>query len=141
MESISLEKDVKLILFSHNISPTVLKNLYTAGFLMKTRYFIKTSYKQKVKTFFLSTPVSLNVKWVPRLRNPHNPANIYLLKWKYQNNVWNLLKVNNKNIKTNSLMSFWCLYCYLSTYFISFSSFSVVQLEQLNIRWKITMKS
>ena len=28
-------------------------------------------------------------------------------QWKYQNNVWNLLKVNSKNTKTTSMLSFW----------------------------------
>ena len=32
---------------------------------METRHFIKTLRKQKVKTFFLSTLIALNVKWVP----------------------------------------------------------------------------
>ena len=30
---------------------------------------------------------------------------------KNQDNVWNLLKVNNKDTTTTSLTSFWCLYC------------------------------
>ena len=32
-------------------------------------------------------------------------------QWKHQNNVWNMFKVNNKDTKTTSLTSFWCLYC------------------------------
>ena len=36
-------------------------------FLLETRHFIKTLCKQKVKTFFLSTLIALNPKWVPRL--------------------------------------------------------------------------
>ena len=36
-------------------------------FLTETRHFIKTLCKQKVKTFFLSTLIALNPKWVPRL--------------------------------------------------------------------------
>ena len=32
-------------------------------------------------------------------------------QWKHQNNVGNLFKVNNKDTRTASLMSFWCLYC------------------------------
>ena len=28
---------------------------------------------------------------------------------KYQNNVWNLFKVNNKDIRMTSITSFWCL--------------------------------
>ena len=34
---------------------------------MKTRHFIKTIIKQRVKTFFLNTLIALNVKWVPQL--------------------------------------------------------------------------
>ena len=34
---------------------------------METQHFIKTLCKQKVKTFFLSTLIVLNVKWVPGL--------------------------------------------------------------------------
>ena len=34
---------------------------------METRHFIKTLCKQKVKTFYLSTLIALNPKWVPRL--------------------------------------------------------------------------
>ena len=32
-------------------------------------------------------------------------------QWKHQNNMWNLFKVNNKDTKTTSVTSFWCLYC------------------------------
>ena len=35
------------------------------------------------------------------------------LQWKHQNNMWNLVKVNNKDSKTTSLTSFGCLYCWL----------------------------
>ena len=31
--------------------------------------------------------------------------------WQYKNNVWNLFKVNNKDTRTMSMTSFWCLYC------------------------------
>ena len=36
------------------------------------------------------------------------PVGIYLLKV----NVWNTLKVNNRNVRMKSLTSSWCLYCY-----------------------------
>ena len=36
-------------------------------FLMETRHFIKNLCKQKVRVFFLSTLIAINVKWVPRL--------------------------------------------------------------------------
>ena len=44
---------------------------------METRHFIKTLCKQKFKTFFLSTLIALNPKWVPRLNNTNfNKTNI-----------------------------------------------------------------
>ena len=36
-------------------------------------------------------------------------------QWKHQNNEWNVFKVNNKDTRTTSLTSFWCLYCWLWT--------------------------
>ena len=30
--------------------------------------------------------------------------------WKSHNNMWNLFKVNNRDTKTMSMISFWCLY-------------------------------
>ena len=44
------------------------------------------------------------------------PANIELFKVKNRNcrkKVWNMFKVNNKDTKTTSTTSFWCLYCWL----------------------------
>ena len=32
-------------------------------------------------------------------------------QWKHQNNVWNLFKVDNRDIRTTSVTSFWCLCC------------------------------
>ena len=45
--------------------------------------------------------------------------------------VWNVLKVNNIGTKTKLLTSFWCLYCWLWTYF---TPFLVLLLLTLN-RW------
>ena len=45
---------------------------------------------------------------------------------KHQNNAWNLFKVKNKDTRTKSLASFWCLYCKLWTYFTPFSSVYIV---------------
>ena len=42
------------------------------------------------------------------------PANIYLFKGINRNTrkkVWNIFKVNNKNTRTMSMMSFWYFYC------------------------------
>ena len=36
---------------------------------METQHFIKTLHKQKIKTFFLSTLIALNVKWIPRFKD------------------------------------------------------------------------
>ena len=58
------------------------------------------------------------LKWLSRIRLIFT-LNAYLLswhlfvqhqQWKHQENVWNLLKVNNKDTRMTSLM---CLYCSL----------------------------
>ena len=49
--------------------------------------------------------------------------------------VWNMFKVNIKNTRTKSLTSFWCFYCWLGTYFKSFSSVSIIDFEQVNVSW------
>ena len=46
-----------------------------------------------------------------------------------------MLEVNHKNTRTTSLTSFWCFYCKLWTYFIPFSSVSIVNFEQINVSW------
>ena len=72
IENISLENEVKRILFSRNISSTLLE-VYICrtidDFLMETRNFITTLSKQNVKAFFSYTLIALNVKWVPRLKD------------------------------------------------------------------------
>ena len=52
---------------------------------------------------------------------------------KYQNNMWNLFKVNNKDSRTTSLTSFYCLYCW--TDFIHCSGVSGVDFKQVNTGW------
>ena len=47
-----------------------------------------------------------------------------------------MFKVNNKDTRTTSSTSFWCLYCYLWTYFTTCSSVSIVNFEQVNAGWK-----
>ena len=42
------------------------------------------------------------------------------------------VKVNNKDIRTTSMTSFWCLYCYLLTDFTHCSSVSIADFGQLN---------
>ena len=48
---------------------------------------------------------------------------------KHLKNVWNMFKVDNKNSRSNSSMSLWCHYFWLWTYFVSFSSVSIIGFE------------
>ena len=59
--------------------------------LIETRHFIKTLFKQKVKTFFLSALLALNVKWVPPLKD-------YTFFF-YKKNFYK--KMSLKNLKTS----------------------------------------
>ena len=45
-----------------------------------------------------------------------------------------MFKINNKNTRMTST-SFWCLYCYRWTNFISFYGVSIVDSEQVNLSW------
>ena len=51
--------------------------------------------------------------------------------------AWNMFKVNKKDSRATLLMSLWCLYCYLWTYFIPLSNASIVEFEQVIICWVI----
>ena len=44
-----------------------------------------------------------------------------------------MIKVNNKNTRTMSMMLFWVFL--LSTYFTSFPCVSIVEFEQVNASW------
>ena len=46
-----------------------------------------------------------------------------------------MFKVKNKDTRTTSMVSFWCLYCSLWTYFTPRSSVSTVNFEQVNAEW------
>ena len=48
--------------------------------------------------------------------------------------VVNMFKVNNKDTRTTPLPSFWCLYCWLWTYFTP-CSVSIFNFEQVNADW------
>ena len=50
--------------------------------------------------------------------------------------MWNMFKVNHKDIKTTSITSFWCLYCLLCTYFTPFSVDSIVDFRHVFISWE-----
>ena len=49
-----------------------------------------------------------------------------------------MFRVNNKDTRTTSLASFWCLCCLLWTYFTPCSSVSIVNFEQVNADWEAT---
>ena len=46
-----------------------------------------------------------------------------------------MFRVNNKDTRTMSITSFWCLHCKLSTYSTTFSSVSSVDFELVNACW------
>ena len=51
---------------------------------------------------------------------------------KYENNVWNLSKIDNENTRLTSVTSFWCFYCQLWTYFTYCPDVYIVNFEQAN---------
>ena len=63
--------------------------------------------------------------------NPSRHLLIQSQQRKYQNNVWNLFNVNNKDIRTTSLTSFWCLYWYLEEISHNCSGVFIVDTEQV----------
>ena len=48
-----------------------------------------------------------------------------------------MFQVNNKDTRTMPLASFWCLYCYLGTYFTPCSSVSIVNCEYEIADWDL----
>ena len=63
--------------------------------------------------------------------NPSRHLLIQSQQRKHQNNVWNLFNVNNKDIRTTSLTSFWCLYWYLEEISHNCSGVFIVDTEQV----------
>ena len=77
-------------------------------------------------------------------KKPLIPASIYMFKVikknyqeKQQINLWNMLKINNKDTRFMLLVSIWCLYWSLWTYFTHFFSVSIVNFGQVNSVWKL----
>ena len=73
--------------------------------------------KMELFTFYLLFTCYLLIIWERvylQLRIQFSIPNRHLLaqtqQWKHQNNLWNLIKVKNKNTKSTPLTSFWCLY-------------------------------
>ena len=50
-------------------------------------------------------------------------------QWKHQKNMWDLFQGNKKDLRTTSLMLFWCLYCSLWTDSTHCFAISVVEFE------------
>ena len=51
-----------------------------------------------------------------------------------------MFKVNNKNTRATSMMSFWCLYCKLWTYFITCSIVFITNFEQVDADWESSLR-
>ena len=72
------------------------------------------------------------------------PAGIYLLKVNSKNTSTRYeicskltFKVHNKDTRTTSVSSVWCLYCKLWTYFTICSKVSIVYFKQKNVHWGV----
>ena len=61
-------------------------------------------------------------------------------QWKRHNNMWNLFKVNNKDIRTTSLTSFWRLYSDLWTDFTYCSGVSFIDFEQVKVGYSCLLE-
>ena len=65
-------------------------------------------------------------------QDPENfVANIYVFKFTIRNTTKSCDICSKLTIKAVLLTSLWCLYCWFWTYFISFSSVSIVDFEQM----------
>ena len=78
---------------------------------METRNIIKSLCKEKVKTFFLSHLIALNVKWVPRFSAEVDVDNLsafvdewqrndQMIKWMIKNNIQPNIKWNAESEQT-----------------------------------------
>ena len=50
-----------------------------------------------------------------------------------------MFKVNIKDMKATLMTSFWCIYCELCSDFKPFSSVSIINFEQVNVCWAVTL--
>ena len=72
------------------------------------------SFSSIIQIFYVSfSNVSLISCHLYRFSRHLDPVGIYLFKavMEKPEQSWSLLKVNNKDTRTTSLTSFWCLYC------------------------------
>ena len=49
-----------------------------------------------------------------------------------------MFKVNNKNTKTTSMMSFWCFIANFDEHFSLIYSVFIADFEQVNVRWIVS---
>ena len=68
----------------------------------------KTTFKTAVKSWTLLQLLNLSTVIV-QFEDPIWHLLAQSQRWNYQNSVWNLFEVDNKNTRTASLMSFWCV--------------------------------
>ena len=110
---------------------------WTHLFQCSLRTLLKKCHE--TKTFLVISSGRVKRKyWKKWVNNKPYPTNIYLLKVDNRNtriNVWNMFKVNDKDIRTTSMSSFWCLHYLLWTYFTPFTCVSTIEFEQVNNSW------
>ena len=71
------------------------------------------------------------------------PVGIYMFKVNNRNTrkrCETCTKVTKKNTRTTSVTLFWCLYSKLWTYFTPLSSVLIVDFEQANFSWEVSVK-
>ena len=50
--------------------------------------------------------------------------------------MWNMFKINTKDTRTTPMASFWCLYCWLWTYFTPCSRVSIPNFAHVTAGWE-----
>ena len=93
------EKNITLTWFSSLYSP--FKSFWENVAKLRACFLKKTKFEVMFR--FISAILGSNI-------SRYSP--VQSQQWKHQINVWNIMfKVNNKNTRTTSVMSFWCLSC------------------------------
>ena len=85
-----------------------------------------------------SESFELFMKTIMTKFTPSRNLSVHSQQFKHQNNVRNLFKVINKDIKPTSLRSFCCLYFLLQTNFTHCSGVSTVNFEEVNVIYNVT---
>ena len=56
---------------------------------------------------------------------------------KHQKKMYNMFRVNTRDTRTTSIISFWCPYCQLLAYFTPFSRVSIADFEHIFVCWDV----